>query len=58
MSSSSRVTAAVSSRVVAEDEATAVAEEVLEEGKSLELVVKMRVTFEKTRGSCSSTEER
>lgn len=57
-SSPSLVTAAVSSRVIAEDEATAVAEGDLEEGRNLVLVVRTRATFEKTRGSCSSVEER
>jgi hypothetical protein len=58
MSSSSRVTAAVLSRVIADDEATAVAEVDLEEGRSLEFVVRTSVTFEKTEGSCSSIEGR
>jgi len=44
----------VSSRVIAEEEATAVAEVGFGEGKSLTLVVRMRATFEETRGSCSS----
>jgi len=52
------VTADVSSRVIAEDEATAGGEMAFGEGRNLVLVVRMRVTFEETRGSCSSVEER
>lgn len=58
MPSSSRAAAAVLSRVIAEDEAIAVAEGDLEEGRNLAFVVKTRGTFEKTRGSCSSIEEK
>lgn len=49
---------AVSSRVIAEDEATAVVEVDFEEGRSLEFVVKRRAMFEEARGSCSSVRER
>jgi len=54
----SRVTAVVSSRVIAEDEATAVVGAGFEGGRSLAFVVRRRATFEETRGSCSSVEER
>ena len=58
MSRPSRITAVVSSRVTAEDEATAMGEVDFVGGKSFALVVKIRVTFEETRGSCSSVGER
>jgi hypothetical protein len=48
----------VESRVIAEEEAIAAAEEGFKEGISFEFVVKMRETSEKTRGSCSSVEKR
>ena len=58
MASPSHVAAVVSSRVTAEDEATAVAEVDSEEGRNFALVVRMRAMFEETRGSCSSVGER